>query len=176
MNKIVFLCLTITVMMSGCGKKKETLNKEAVNKQYLEILDEMTEMIGVWRERMGDDNMMWGGMHFDVDGDGILEILPYILRHWGGGDWWLWYYESGAWHEASDTRFMQARIEDIYCRKDDVKGQPRLFRRDGPDSVSAIIFDRGKGAVTLEAFDYGEFDDLRKKGIIQPYEDIGQND
>jgi hypothetical protein len=69
---------------------------------------------------------------------------------------------------------MYANVWDTYQRTNDVKNLPRFFRRSG-GSIEAVIFDREKGTVTLEPFDYQEFETLRKSGALL-YEDVGQHE
>ena len=164
----------MTVIMGGCGDKKETLSEEAVNRQYAIIWTEMQDTTGVWGERLVNWNGM-GTIILDLDGDGIKEILPYIEHNWGA-NWWVWYYKDGMWHEVADTSFIHAHSSEIYTRRDDDKTLPRMFyKKSWTKSVSAVIFDRASGVVTLEPYDYQEFQDLKERGILL-YEDVGQDD
>jgi len=163
MRTYVLVSLAIVALSTiGC-RKKETLEEDAVNRQYAIIQAQILKGTGVWHKRAVNWSST-GAATVDLDGDGIEEILPYIGYHWGAS-WWLWYYKDGAWHEVSDTPFMDANVWDTYQRTNDVKNLPRFFCRD-EGSIKAVIFDKEKGTVTLEPFDRQAFDDLLKQGVL----------
>ena len=177
MNKFVLFSFSMFMFVNGC-EKNNTLDDDVVNRQSDIIRNEIRSGVGVWG-KIGTGEFLGTAWGFDFDGDGIKEIL--ISGTYSEGKstttmWWLQYYKDGAWHEVPDTPFMYAKDWEVYYRKDDDMTLPRLFKRDGVESVSAIFFDREKGTVTLEPFDYGEFYDLQKRKIIKPYEDVGQDD
>jgi hypothetical protein len=157
--------------ISDCGDKFETPDEEAVSRMCSIIADEFHLNYDKYSE--------YGPVAFDIDGDGTKEILVYATSAFkGGGAWWLrYYFNDGAWHQVSSAPFMRAYHWEVYRREDDVKTQPRMFyKQTRTQSASAIIFDREKGTVTLEPFDFEEFEELRKNGDIKPYEDVGQDD
>lgn len=179
MKKCVLLSLFIVVLAASCHRaERETRYEGFVNKQCDIIWAELRSGKGVFGE-VTDAEFTRGVWAFDLDGDGCKEILAYVSYGCSsGGKWWLFYYKDGIWHKASDTPFMCASYWDFYFRGDDDMTIPRLFyKKSGKrvDSASAVIFDREKGAVTLEPFDFLEFQDLKKRGLLL-YEDAGQDD
>jgi len=171
MRKCVLLSLAIAAfVVSGC-RKKQTLEEDTEDSLCGTIRDEIWNQTGVWGERIGEGFMsnVWD---IDLDGDGIKEILPFNGE---GGGWWLLYNKDGTWHEVSDTPFMDASYWEVYFRHKDDLRLPRFFyKKMGTDLVSAVIFDKEKGTVTLEPFDYQAFEKLRKSGALI-YEDVGQD-
>ena len=188
MRRCILLNLVIVAFISsGCGKK-ETLDEATINRQCDIIEGKISNRTGVVGSTEvtgigGNVDILVGEviadsfvMPFDLDGDSIKEILVYVMLDRGtGGYWWLQYYEDGAWH-LQDSYFMYANVWDIYTRKDGDNNLPRMFhRKTRSQSVSAVIFDREKGTVTLEPYDYQKFQDLKKRGLLN-YEDIPGHD
>ena len=166
----------VVLATSGC-KKKETTSADVVSRQCAIIWDEIKNKTGIWGERANDASMMCVNP-LDIDGDGIKEVLVHLMCRGGERGWWLLYYRDEAWHEASPAPFMHVYDWETYYRNDEAKNLPRLFyKKSGKriETVSAVIFDKEKGTVTLEPFDFQEFQDLKKRGVLI-YEDAGQDD
>ena len=170
MKKYILLSLTMSLVADGCGRK-DTLDAAAVTKQCAIIRDELTK-----KGKEAGDWGMWFAHQVDVDGDGMDEIIVCIQKGRGLAEFWLRYYKDGAWHEVSEIPFARANSWEICFRQDDIKNLPRMFlKRTTEKSVSAIIFDRKTGAITFEPFDYQEYQNLKKSGVI-PYYDDEQDD
>ena len=206
MRRYALLSFTlITLIAGGCGekntptesavperigeknyKKPEENGKEALCgatiKRQCDIIEANFEN-RTWLEGdfdiIGDDVIAYSGATpFDLDGDGIKEILIHVnLDRASNGYWWLQYYKDGAWHKASDAYFMWVADWEIYTRKDDDMNLPRMFRKEIQSQlVSAVVFDREKSTVTLEPFDYKAFLDLNEKGLLRYSEWLDKED
>jgi len=106
---------------------------------------------------------------FDVDGDGVEEVIANTNVGPGLCDWRVFSSQEGTWDFSwSISHFdFQSDETGLYYR-DDVKEQPRLFAiKSLDDSPSAIVLTKDK-EVVVESFDRKEFDRLKEKGILKP--------
>jgi len=165
--KQISFCLVAFLTIIGCKQKEESKEKIhfSLNSHFRDVYDMFIEP---------DEEIL--AFFFDIDGDGMDEAFITCRKETNrfGSYWRTFYYQNGICLEADNVTpfsYVFGYAEDDFYYRDDVKQQPRLFRKNYAGKGYPVSFSLNEEKkLVLEPFDKDEFSRLQEKGILKPIE------